>query len=127
MIDKWFAAQASSSHPQVLQHVKKLVEHSAFDIYNPNRVYSVFRQFAKANPYGFHHPSGEGYRLVADYVLKINGSNSQVAAMLANLLSRYQKFDQDRQKLMKANLQRIADHENLSRDVFEVVSKSLKA
>ncbi|RYZ53951.1 MAG: aminopeptidase N, partial [Proteobacteria bacterium] len=126
VIDKWFAAQAASTHPQVLNHVQALLKHRDFDMYNPNRVYSVFRSFARNNPHGFHHPSGLGYKIVADYVLKIDRSNSQVAAKLAGMLSRYQKFDSTRQELMIQSLKRISEHGPLSSDVYEVVSKSLK-
>ncbi len=125
VIDKWFQVQASSQHPEVLQHVKSLLAHPDFDILNPNRVYSVFRHFTKSNPYGFHHPSGEGYRIVAEYVLRIDKNNPQVAAMLAGVLSRFRKFDDKRQALIRQHLEQIAKTEGLSRDVFEVVSKSL--
>ena len=126
VIDKWFAAQAGSTHSEVLQHVQALLKHRDFDMYNPNRVYSVFRSFARNVPFGFHHPSGSGYSIVADYVIEIDRSNPQVASKLANLLSRYQKFDKSRQDLMIAQLKRISEHGPLSSDVYEVVSKSLK-
>jgi len=126
VIDKWFAAQAGSNHPNVLQHVTSLLTHRDFDTHNPNRVYTVFRSFARSNPYGFHHTSGAGYAIVADYVLTIDKKNPQVASRLAGLLSRYQTFDPIRQGLMKTQLQRILTHPKLSSDVYEVVSKSLK-
>ncbi len=125
VIDKWFAIQASSPHPDVLQHVRDLLKHPDFDILNPNRVYSVFRQFSRCIPHGFHHPSGEGYRIVADYALKIDKKNPQVAASLTNALSRYRNFDKSRQELMRAQLIAMRDQAALSRDVFEVVAKSL--
>ncbi len=125
VIDKWFALQSSAHHPDVLNHVKKLLEHSDFDILNPNRVFSIFRHFTQAYPYGFHHSSGEGYRVVADYILLIDQKNPQVAARLARFLSRWKNFDESRQSLMKAQLQRIIQVDGLSRDVFEVSSKSL--
>lgn len=127
VVDKWFAIQASSFHPEVLTQVKQLLRHPDFDILNPNRVYSIFRQFSRANPFGFHHPSGEGYAVVASYVLQIDRKNPQVAAMLASFLSRYRKFDPKRQGLMRQHLEQIMAQKPLSRDVFEVVSKSLKA
>lgn len=127
VVDKWFSIQASSFHPEVLMHVKQLLRHPDFDILNPNRVYSIFRQFSRANPFGFHHPTGEGYAVVASYVLQIDRKNPQVAAMLASFLSRYQKFDSKRQPLMRRQLEEMMNQKPLSRDVFEVVSKSLKA
>lgn len=126
VIDKWFAIQAGSSHPDVLEQVRALLHHEDFDIFNPNRVYSVFRQFARCNPSGFHALSGEGYRIVMDYSLRIDKTNPQVAAMLAGLLSRYRMFDKTRQGLMQDCLKEIAKQSPLSPDVFEVVSKSIK-
>ncbi|SMF34169.1 aminopeptidase N [Pseudobacteriovorax antillogorgiicola] len=126
VIDKWFALQSSSYHDHVLAHVKDLLEHKDFDLLNPNRVYAVLRQFARANPKGFHHSNGEGYQLIADYVLKIDKTNSHIAAMLANSLSQWRRFDKGRQGKMVAQLERIKAAEGLSKDVYEIVSKSLQ-
>ncbi|MFW7379463.1 MAG: aminopeptidase N [Oligoflexus sp.] len=125
VIDKWFAVQASSNHPEVLLHVEKLVKHPHFNILKPNRVYSVLRQFIRCNPKGFHHPQGRGYQLMADHILKIDPNNSQVASLLATALSQWRSFNQERQDLMKQELQRIQMQKNLSRDTFEVIQKSL--
>ena len=126
VMDKWFAAQAGSTHPEVLMHVKALLAHKDFDPYNPNRVYSVFRNFAKINPYGFHHKSGEGYKILADYILEWDRSNPQLASRLASSLSRYKNLDAGRQELMKNALKRISEHGALSSDVYEIVMKSLQ-
>lgn len=126
VIDKWFAIQAGSDHVDVLVHVKALLEHQDFDILNPNRIYASLRRFGRANPYGFHNNSGEGYRLMADYVLKIDGTNPQIAAILAKSLSQWRRFDKTRQEHMIRELNRIMAASNLSNDVYEVVSKSLE-
>lgn len=125
VLDKWFALQASSNHPEVLSHVQQLVEHKDFNLLKPNRVYAVLRQFIRCNPYGFHHPSGDGYRLMADYVLKLDPKNSQVASMLATALSQWKSFDPNRQMLMKDQLMRIKAQKDLSKDTYEVIAKSL--
>ena len=41
-------------------------------------------------------------------------------------LTRWGKYDEQRQDLMKAELNRILETENLSENVFEIVSKGLK-
>ncbi len=125
VLDKWFAAQAASDHPDVLSHVQALVKHEDFDLYTPNRVFSVFRQFARLNPYGFHHISGAGYELVADYVLELDHSNPQTASRLANVLTHFHSLDMQRQNLIKKALRKISEHGPLSSDVYEIVSKSL--
>lgn len=124
VMDKWFSTQSSSTHPNVLSHTQELLKHPKFDILNPNRVYSTFR-FISANPYGFHNISGEGYKLVADYVIKIDPKNPSVASRLALSLSRWQRVDEKRQELMKKELGRILKCKDLSKDVYEIASKSL--
>jgi aminopeptidase N len=97
-----------------------------FNILNPNRVYSVFMTFFNANPQGLHHPSGKGYKIYADYILKIDQTNSSVAAHLAKTLTRFQRYDYRRQELVKTELRRILDNKTLSNDVFEIVNAALK-
>jgi aminopeptidase N len=51
--------------------------------------------------------------------------NPQVAARLVQPLSRWRRYDEDRRSLMQAELERIAAAPQLSRDVYEIVIKSL--
>lgn len=126
VLDKWFTLQASSNHPDVMEHVKQLCVHPKFNLLKPNRVYSLLRRFAKCNPEGFHALSGEGYRLMADHVMKIDPKNPSVASILAKTLSQWQSFDSKRQALMKGQLNRILACPELSKDTYEIVEKSLK-
>jgi aminopeptidase N len=41
-------------------------------------------------------------------------------------MSRWRRYDDDRSLLMRAQLQRISETEGLSKDVLEIVSKSLE-
>ena len=52
--------------------------------------------------------------------------NPQIAARLLTPLTRWKKYDGQRQDAMKKALNRIRMLEQLSKDVFEVVEKSLK-
>ena len=125
VIDKWFALQASSDQPDTLKTVQTLLQHPAFDLHNPNRVRALIGAFVQANPVHFHAADGKGYRFLADHVIALNALNPQVAARLCAALTRWRRFDADRQKLMQVQLQRIIETPDLSRDVYEVVSKSL--
>ena len=69
---------------------------------------------------------GAGYRLLADKVLELDRSNPQLAARLLAVLGRWRRFDELRQSLMLAELERVVAAPNLSRDTFEIASKSLK-
>ena len=124
VIDKWFMLQALSLHPRVLEHVKVLKDHPDFTIRNPNRVRSLYMGFA-ANPPAFHTPSGEGYRIVADLILALDPINPQAAARFVPALGRWRRLEDGRAALMRAELERIAAAEHLSRDTYEQVSRSL--
>ncbi|WP_226632221.1 aminopeptidase N [Novosphingobium profundi] len=124
VIDKWFSLQAGSLHPRVLDHVRALAKHPEFRMSNPNRVRSVFMA-AAMNPVAFHDPSGEGYRMIGDIIRRLDPINPQTAARFVPSLGRWRRVEPVRAKLMRAELERIAQEPDLSRDVREQVSKSL--
>ncbi len=124
VVDKWFTLQAFSLHPDVIAHVKALADHPDFTMSNPNRVRSLYMAFA-GNPQGFHDASGAGYRMIADVILALDPINPQTAARFVSPLGRWRRIEPDRAALMKAELERIAKAENLSRDTMEQVSRSL--
>jgi len=126
VIDKWFTVQAMAVLSDTIQTVKSLFNHPDFDLKNPNRVRALLGAFSSANPVCFHDPSGEGYRLLGAYVEKLNALNPQIAARLLSPLTRWRRFDASAQALMKAELERLGQLPGLSRDVYELVSKSLK-
>ena len=125
VIDKWLAVQAMSSLPDTLDRVTALLDHEAFSIRNPNKVRSLIGAFASGNALRFHGPDGAGYRFLADRVLELDPMNPQVAARLASPLGRWRRFDTARQALMRAELKRILAEPKLSKDVYEIASKSL--
>ena len=126
VINKWFAVQASTFAPDALQRVKALMMHEAYDSTNPNRVRSLVSMFANANPAGFHSLDGSGYEFIGSQVLEIGQRNSQVAARLCSVFSAWKKYDAVRQGLMKAQLVRIRDTPGVSKDVFEIASRSIE-
>ncbi|MDG5748177.1 aminopeptidase N [Qipengyuania sp. XHP0207] len=124
VVDKWFALQASSLHPQVIEHVKSLADHAEFTLKNPNRVRSLYMAFA-GNPHAFHDASGEGYRLIADLILELDPINPQTAARFVPPLGRWRRIESGRSALMREQLERIAAAPKLSRDTYEQVTRSL--
>jgi aminopeptidase N len=125
VVDKWFTLQATSRLPGTLDEVRRLTQHSAFTLKNPNRVRSLVGAFASGNPARFHAGDGGGYRFLADQVLALDPLNPQVAARMVTPLSRWHRYDPGRQEKMRTELERIAAAASLSRDVYEIVSKSL--
>ncbi|MEO0589220.1 MAG: aminopeptidase N [Pseudomonadota bacterium] len=125
VVDKWFTLQALSLHPDVFEQVKALAEHPDFTMNNPNRVRSLYMAFA-GNPQGFHAEDGSGYRLIADVIIALDPLNPQTAARFVSPLGRWRRIEPVRAALMKAELERIAAVEDLSRDTFEQVTRSLE-
>ncbi len=125
VLDKWFAIQATSKLPDTLARVKALREDAAFSIKNPNKVRSLIGAFCSANPIRFHAADGSGYAFLADAVLELDSLNPQVASRMLRLMSRWRRYDESRRRLMQFQLQRILSAEGLSKDVYEIASKSL--
>lgn len=126
VMDSWFSVQAATKRSDVLNDVKKLMQHPAYDIKNPNRISALIGVFA-GNGLGFHNKDGSGYRFIADMIMKIDAYNPHSAAGLTKVFARWRDYDVKRQKLMQAQLKRLAAHKKLSANTAEIVSKSLKA
>jgi aminopeptidase N len=125
VVDKWFTLQAVSSNSDTFERILSLMEHPAFDLKTPNRVRALVGAFSQSNSVHFHRQDGAGYHFLADQIIALNALNPQVAARLISALTQWRRYDKQRQQLMKAQLQRIMQTENISRDVYEVASKSL--
>jgi len=125
VLDKWFSLQATSELPGTLEHVRELMQHEAFSIRNPNKARALVGAFASGNPWHFHQPDGSGYRFVTDRVIELNAINPQVAARMVNIFTRWRQYEEKRQGLMKGEIQRILDTDNLSKDVYEIANKSI--
>lgn len=125
VVNQWFAIQATNPEPGTLAAVEALMTHPAFDMKNPNKLRSLLGGFCGQNPINFHMTDGSGYRFLGDRILELNKQNPQVASRMLTPLTRWRKYDAQRQQLMKDQLQRILDSGELSKDVYEVVSKSL--
>ena len=126
VIDKWFALQAMSTLSDAPERVKTLTKHPLFSLKNPNKVRALIGAFANMNPTGFARADGAGFRLVADIVLEVDGFNPQVSARMLGAFKTWRMLEPGRQKLAKEELQRISSHEKLSRDLFEIVTKTLE-
>ncbi len=124
VVDKWLSVQSGSRLPDTLVTVKQLIDHPAFDLGNPNKVYALLRTFG-ANLVRFHAGDGAGYAFLAGQIAALDSRNPQVAARLARCFDRWKRFDPPRQTLARNALTGLRDQAGLSRDVFEVVSRAL--
>ena len=125
VVEQWFAVQSGSTRTGGLRKVHELMEHPAFDWKNPNKIRSVIGVFAGQNLPAFHAEDGAGYQFLAEQVRKLDDSNPQIAARLVSPLTRWRKFAPVHGEQMKSALETVRDKSGLSRDVYEVVHKSL--
>ena len=121
---KWLTLQAESNIQGNTSAVRALLQHPAFDMRNPNKVYSLVGGFSRS-AVNFHAADGSGYALFGDIILELDKINPQVAARMVTVFTRFKKYDAARQGLMKAQLQRIVDAKPCD-NVYEIVSKSLE-
>ncbi|PSS11393.1 Puromycin-sensitive aminopeptidase [Actinidia chinensis var. chinensis] len=126
VVNKWFALQAMSDIPGNVEHVKNLLNHPAFDLRNPNKVYSLIGGFC-GSLVNFHAKDGSGYKFLGELVVQLDKLNPQVASRMVSAFSRWRRYDETRQNLAKAQLEMIMSANGLSENVFEIASKSLAA
>ncbi|BES72121.1 aminopeptidase N [Marinobacter nanhaiticus D15-8W] len=125
VVEQWFSIQAGSPRTGTLPAVETLLEHDAFDWKNPNKIRSVIGAFANQNLANFHATDGSGYRFLARHILALDSTNPQIAARLVAPLTRWRNYGDVYREGMKAALEQIHAKPDLSKDVYEVVHKSL--
>ncbi|GGA08194.1 aminopeptidase N [Neptunicoccus cionae] len=126
VIDKWFTVQvASAPADKAVDVARALTQHKDFDWKNPNRYRSLIAGFAMMNLAGFHRKDGAGYEFFADWLIKLDPVNPQTTARMCGGFETWRRYDASREQLMQAQLQRIADLPDLSKDTAEIVGKIL--
>ncbi|MEL7012808.1 MAG: aminopeptidase N C-terminal domain-containing protein, partial [Pseudomonadota bacterium] len=123
VVDKWFMMQVANAEPHdAATTAQALTDHPDFTIRNPNRFRAVMGALVM-NPAGFHDPSGQGYRLLTDWLMKLDPLNPQTTARMCSAFEAWRRYDSDRQALIGAELDRILSLDGLSRDTREMVSR----
>ncbi len=127
LVDKWFTLSAQTPGHGSAARIEKLMQHSLFKMTTPNRVYALVGGFTGGNFAGFHAADGEGYRVVADIIMTLNGINPQVASRMATSFRSWRMFDVTRCSHAQKNMERILATPDLSRDVYEIISRTLQS
>jgi aminopeptidase N len=104
VMDQWFAVQATVPGEQTLTQVRALLAHTDFDWRVPNRVRGLLGSFANANPTAFHAASGDGYRLYAEALARLDEVNPQIAARMAGACARLPRLPAARREALAAAL-----------------------
>ena len=124
VMNKYLAVIASSELKETPANVQNLLSDEVFDIKVPNLVRSLIGTFAR-NALHFHAVDGSGYRFIADKVLELDKLNPQIASGLSGVFKDYGKLNAEAKVLMKSELERIIQTKDLSKNVYEIVSKIL--
>ncbi|MFT5789443.1 MAG: aminopeptidase N [Shewanella sp.] len=124
-MDKWFSLHATYTSNDCIDQLEQLLQHDGFSMSNPNRVRSLIGIFAAVNTLEFHRKDAKGYEFLTKAIIKLNKVNPQVAARIITPLIQFKKFDLERQTLMRKSLQDILAIDELSKDLYEKVTKAL--
>ena len=125
VMDKWFSMQIFCADPgRAAEITDRLTRHPDFDWKNPNRFRSVIGALS-GNHAGFHRADGAGYRVVADWLIRLDPLNPQTAARMSTAFETWSRYDADRQALIRTQLERIMEAPDLSRDLAEMAGRML--
>jgi len=125
VMDKWFSLAVSFKNDDIFKRLDALLKHPSFSLTNPNRARSVIAAFSAKNPKYFHCMSGKGYQFLTEQIIKLNDINPQIASRLVTPLVQFKGFDRTRQKLMRAELDKLNKLPNLSKDLKEKLDAAL--
>lgn len=124
VIQKWLRTMGSSRQTQA----QDLAEYEKLEVYDPkvpNLVRALYGSFLNGNLYALNNADGNGYRIIIDKIIEIDGYNPQLAARLTKVLDYKNKLDETRKNLLTKELTRLRHHKGLSNDTFEIVGKNL--
>ncbi|MBW8190273.1 aminopeptidase N [Neiella marina] len=125
VMDKWLTLQGCWNSSVCTDNLAVVEQSQVFSLENPNRARSLISGFAAMNHRYFHAEDGRGYQWLADKIKKLNSINPQIAARLINPLTQWRRFEAPQGELMKQCLQGIYQLDNLSKDLQEIIGKSL--
>ena len=123
VIDKWFSLQVLHAKPAAAADVvRRLTHHMDFDWKNPNRFRALMGALQMHHA-GFHHESGAAYELLADWLIRLDPVNPQTTARMSTAFQTWKRYDPRRQALIRAQLDRISQQPELSRDTTEMITR----
>nr|WP_272210682.1 aminopeptidase N C-terminal domain-containing protein [Marinicella sp. W31]MDC2876585.1 aminopeptidase N C-terminal domain-containing protein [Marinicella sp. W31] len=127
VLDKWFSTLATVPGEATLERVAALMGDEAFDETNPNRVRALIGAFASSNPTGFNRADGAGYAFFADFILTSDKRNATLTARLMTAMRSFEALEPGRRALARKAIKRIASHDDLSRNLRDIVDRMLKS
>lgn len=125
VMNKWFAVQAASRRPDLLQRLNVLEKESCFDNKNPNKIGALYGNFVRNLPQ-YHRPDGEAYAWIAERIAAIDAFNPQAASGLAkSAFSALEKLCEPQQSRMRGVLMNLRNTQSLSPNLSEILNRIL--
>ncbi|CAB4864318.1 unannotated protein [freshwater metagenome] len=109
LVDRWLRAQSGSRRADTIERVRQLAAGPLYDRTDRGRVMALWFPFATRNRSVFHDASGAGYRMFVDEVTVLMPINAGLVIRLVGDLMQFQRFDDHRRDLMRAELSRMGD------------------
>ncbi|MFY8113456.1 MAG: DUF3458 domain-containing protein, partial [Rhabdaerophilum sp.] len=125
ILDMWFGLQARVPGPGSVARVRALTGHPKFTLANPNRARALIATFANGNLRGFHAADGSGYQLVAEIIDALDARNPQIAARMATAFRTWRNLEGGRRDKAGAVLRNLAGKAKLSRDLGDILERTL--
>lgn len=127
VMDKWFGIQVMAAPPSdAVAIAERLAARPDFDWKNANRFRALLGGLA-ANHAGFHAADGSGYAFTADWLMRMDAVNPQIAARMSTAFETWPRYDAARRDHARNALERIASLAGLSRNTREMVSRMIAA
>lgn len=120
IVDRWLSMQSFSDRSDTVQLVANLMNHEAFDMKIPNKIYALLGAFA-ANNDKFHSPDGSGYKLYGDFIIKLDPINPMIAARIAKAFDTWAKFEPGRRAMMSKVIANIKSQSKISSNLKEIM------
>lgn len=124
-VNTWFGVQAGADRADVLESVKALTEHPAYDKTNPNIVRALLGNYG-ANKANFHRAGSEAYQFLAEKVLEADSFNGKLSSGIVGPLLDVDKYAPEQRDRMLQSVEYIASQPYLTKDLQEMVDNVLK-
>ena len=106
--------------------MRALTGHPAFSFANPNRVRSLIGAFAQGNQTQFNRADGAGYEFRRRHGSSARSEKPAGCGAADHCVASWRVLEPVRRGRAEAALRRIARVSNLSRDVSDIVERSLE-
>ncbi len=125
MGDKWLSLSAMRPDDGALDAVKSIYNGPDFPRTNPNRMRSLIGAFAMSNVAQFTRTDGAGFEFVAAVCREADGYNPQLSARLLTAFRSWRTWEPKRRQLAEKVLRDLAESDGLSRDLTDILTRTL--